>query len=127
MSGLVSQAERRQRTIAPLRHGLYAEASDAFRLRRRKARNLVRRLRDTLPGPWDWYLGELALQWAEAEILAAGVWANLVEHGSVTPSGEPRRLLGEWRLLKDQQLRIRDAIRDHQERLRQDEQFGKLP
>ncbi len=120
----MSPGELRQRRTAPLKHGVYGKSDDVLRLRYRKVRRRVRKLRDATPGPWDPYLGERAAVWAELDLLCAGAFADLTEKGATTPDGEPRRLLAEYRLLREQQGAIRAEMREHQDRLRERDALG---
>ena len=45
-----------------------------------------------------------ARSWAELEIIGASVFGDLLTRGYVNEQGEPRKLLNDWRLLKQTQL-----------------------
>src|SRR5207249_3174452 len=76
----------------------------------RRIRRLVRAKRAELPGlPAN--AEPLLRAWAEAEIIAAGMFVELSTNGVVTASGEPRRLVAEWRQLKEFQLATERDLR----------------
>ena len=85
------------------RTGLYAKSPNALAIRSRKIRRLVERLRRTMPWlePSDL---PACRAWAELEILSAGVFAALTAEGLTNAQGEPRRLLSEFRQLRQAQL-----------------------
>lgn len=98
----LSAAERHQREAAPRTHGLYA-ARSGLALRARRVRRLVARMFNVMP-----WLDEVdrpaARGWAELEIIAAQVFTDLDTKGITSDKGEPRRLLAEYRQLKQAQL-----------------------
>jgi len=92
---------REPRLHAPT--GLYIKAGDGLRLRNRRVRRLVEKMRTTMHWlePSDL---PAARAWAEIEILAANVFAELTANGVMNAEGEPRRLLTELRQLRQVQL-----------------------
>lgn len=85
------------------RTGLYARSSSALAIRARKVRRLVERLRVTMPWlePSDL---PACRAWAELEVLSASAFAALTTDGLTNAEGEPRRLLSEFRQLRQAQL-----------------------
>jgi len=111
----------RQRQTAALKHSLYVRAPSGLQLRSRRVRRLAARVKAGCP--WLQPSDEPTLRsWCELEIITAGVFAQLLEHGACTTgdtldgkSGngaplEPRRLLGEFRQLKQTQLRFAETL-----------------
>lgn len=103
MSRDLTPAESRQRRLAPIKTGVYATSPDALKLRYRKVRRLVRKMKAAMPwlDPAD---EPAARAWAEMEILAAGMFVELTANGVLTAAGEPRRLLSEYRQIRQAQL-----------------------
>jgi len=92
-----------QRQLAPVKHGLFVRAESGMRLRSRKVRLLVRKMQ--LAMPWIAESDIPACRaWGEMEILGAMAFADLVTKGINNDSGEPRRLLSEYRQLRQTQL-----------------------
>jgi hypothetical protein len=55
--------------------------------------------------PWLDPADEPAVRaWCELEILSAGLFASLTADGVITPKGEPRKALSEYRMLRQAQL-----------------------
>src|SRR6266581_86953 len=50
------------------------------------------------------------LGWCELEVLAAAVFNELMARGVVNERGEPRRLLAEYRQLRQTELRYAEAL-----------------
>ena len=100
----LTTAERRQRQLAAVRHGLRVRAAAGRQLRDRRVRRLARKVFGVLP--WLEPSDEPAVRaWCELEILAANVVSDLLTRGHANDeSGEPRRLLDEYRRLKLAQL-----------------------
>jgi hypothetical protein len=99
----VSPAERRQRQLAPLKTGLYVKAESGLKLRHRKVRRLITKMHAAMP--WLEPADQPACRaWAELEILGARAFAELETNGITNAAGEPRRLLGEFRQLRQAQL-----------------------
>jgi hypothetical protein len=87
----------------PARTGLYMKSANGLKLRHRRVRRLVEKIRDALP----WLEASdvpAARAWAELEILAANAFAELITNGLTNDQGEPRRLLTEFRQLRQAQL-----------------------
>ena len=101
MSSTDSTAGSRVNPVS--RTGIYARSPSALVVRARKVRRLVERLRRTMP-----WLEESDLPacraWAELEILSASVFTALTADGLVNAEGEPRKLLTEFRQLRQSQL-----------------------
>jgi len=93
----LSRAQVQQRQQAAVKHGAYATPS-ALRLRQRKLRRRVRSLKAQFPvlasAP-----DHLVQRYAEVDLIAANVFAALIDNDVVTRDGEPKRLLSEYRLL----------------------------
>jgi hypothetical protein len=90
----------------PRRHGatgLYVKAPSAMRVRHRKVRRLVEKMRAAMPWLEN---GDLPAcrAWAELEILGANAFSELVTRGLLNAEGEPRRLLTDYRQLRQVQL-----------------------
>jgi len=100
---MLSSAERQQRQLAPVRHGLYVRAANGRQLRDRAVQRLVSKLRQAIPWltPSDL---PAARAWCEAEVLSRLVFHELRVNGITTGQGEPRRLLSEYRQLRSAQL-----------------------
>jgi len=82
--------------------GLYA-VKTGTQLRTRRVRRLVARMYQEMP----WLVGSdkpAARAWAELEIIGAACFADMVERGIANPDGTPRKMLGDWRLLKQTAL-----------------------
>ncbi|MGO9607220.1 MAG: hypothetical protein ACLQAT_28140 [Candidatus Binataceae bacterium] len=90
----------------PRRHsgtGLYVKAASGLRVRHRKVRRLVEKMRAEMP--WLESADLPACRaWAELEILGAYVFTELLGSGLLNPEGEPRRLLTDFRQLRQAQL-----------------------
>jgi len=85
-----------------LKTGLYS-VKVGPKLRSRRVRRLVNRLFDVLP-----WLTEsdrpAARSWAELEFVGAAVFAEIMANGVTNGKGEARRLVSDWRQLKQVQL-----------------------
>jgi len=79
----MTSAERRQRQLAPVRHGLHVRAANGRQLRDRSVQRLVGKLRAVLPWlePADL---PTARSWCEVEVLARLVFAELRANGFIT-------------------------------------------
>ncbi len=99
----LSAVEQRQRERAALKSGLYVKSPNGLKLRYRKVRRLVRKMQAVMPwlDPAD---DPACRAWAELEILGAYAFADLVEQGLTNKEGDPRRLLGEFRMMRQTQL-----------------------
>jgi hypothetical protein len=79
------------------------KGSKRYQATSRKVQRLVERLRGVMP-----WLEQSDLPacraWAELEILSTTVFAELHRNGILNTEGEPRRLLGEFRQLRQAQL-----------------------
>ena len=99
MSETVPKMQNRRR----LQTGLYVRSQSGLRLRYQKVRRSVQKMRAVMP-----WLEEsdmpAARAWAEYEILASTIFAELYVHGFANAEGEPRRLLSEYRMLRQGQL-----------------------
>lgn len=105
----LSAGEIRQRQLASVRTGMYVKAENGLRLRSRKVRRLVTKMRLAMPWVDDADL-PAARAWAELEIIGSHVFADLITKGVTTASGDPRRLLSEFRMLRAAQLRYEEAL-----------------
>ncbi len=86
-----------------VKHGLYVKAPSGLKLRYRKVRRLVNKMKAVMP--WLDAADDPACRaWAELEILGAYAFADLTERGLTNRKGEPRRLLAEFRMLRQAQL-----------------------
>jgi hypothetical protein len=103
MMGSMTPAQRRQRQLAPIRTGLYVKAPNGLRLRSRKVRRLVAKMRAEMPwlAPADL---PACRAWAELELLGARAFVELEANGVTNAAGEPRRLLGDFRAIRQAQL-----------------------
>ncbi len=86
-----------------VRSGLYTKSAPIMKVRARKVRQLVLRMRKTMPWIEDSDL-PACRGWADLELLSASVGYSLAQLGPITDNGEPRRLLTEFRHLKLAQL-----------------------
>jgi hypothetical protein len=90
----------------PRRHagtGLYVKAASGMRVRHRKVRRLVEKMRAEMPSLESSDL-PACRAWAELEILGANAFSELVGSGLLNAEGEPRRLLTDFRQLRQVQL-----------------------
>jgi hypothetical protein len=88
---------------APTNRGLYVALRKGAAIRDHRVRRLVRRMRESCP----WLLdsdGPACWAWAELELLATVIYARLHDEGLTTESGEPKKLLGEYRSVRHSQL-----------------------
>jgi hypothetical protein len=92
-----SKAPRRART------GLYVKGANGRRLRDQRVRRLVQKMREAMTWIDDADL-PACRAWAEFEILSSIVFAELRKGGVVNKGGEARRLLNDYRLLRQTQL-----------------------
>ena len=99
----MTSAERRQRQLASVKTGLYVKATNGVKLRHRKVRRLVTKMRAAMPWLVDADL-PTCRAWAELELLGARAFAELEANGITNEHGEPRRLLAEFRQLRQAQL-----------------------
>jgi hypothetical protein len=83
--------------------GLYARSESALRIRAERVRRIVNRMRKTMPWLSDADI-PACRGWAELEILSATCFAWLTRMNVLNPEGEPRRLLSEFRQLRQAQL-----------------------
>jgi len=51
-----------------------------------------------------------ARAWAELEVIGAACFGDLMERGIAGEDGTPRKMLGDWRLLKQTQLAYEAAL-----------------
>jgi len=104
----LTPAARQQRSEASRKHGAYATAS-ASRLRQRRTRRKVRTLKSQFP-----HLAtapdHLLQRYAEVDLICAKVFAALVDDDVTTVAGEPRKLLGEYRLLQAELRTLAEAL-----------------
>jgi len=93
-------------TTQPRRHGrtgLYVKSASGMRVRHRKVRRLVERMRAEMP----WLEASdlpACRAWAEFEILGAHAFSELLGAGLLNAEGELRRLLSDFRQLRQVQL-----------------------
>ena len=87
------------------RSGLYVKAAPGIKLRDRKVSRLVRKMRTVMPWlePADL---PAARAWAELEYLAGQVYAVLRIGSVVNAKGEGKRLLDDYRKLRQAQLQF---------------------
>jgi len=114
----VTAAEREQRQLAPVKTGLYVKSESGLQLKHRKVRRLVTKMRAAMPWLADADL-PACRAWAELELLGARAFAELELNGLTNESGEPRRLLAEFRQLRTAHLAYErdlghDAGRTHE-------------
>ena len=83
--------------------GLYVRAAPGLKLRDKKVERLARKARAVMPWlePADW---PTVRAWCELEYLTGQVYAALRTYGVVNPSGEARRLLDDYRKLRQTQI-----------------------
>jgi hypothetical protein len=102
-SRALTSRQRAQRATAHVTHGFYARDAKALKLRARRVRRLCIRAMALLPWLQDGDMPALR-GWAELEALGSRAFLDLAEHGLSNEKGEPRRLLADWRALKQTQL-----------------------
>jgi hypothetical protein len=101
--------ELEQRRLAPVKSGLWVRSSNGIKLRSRKVRGLVARMHAAMP--WLMPSDEPTCRhWAELEILGSNLFADLVQRGELNDDGDPRRVLTEYRQLRQAQLKLEDAL-----------------
>jgi hypothetical protein len=106
--GVQGEAEIQSNTAEPQalarrQHGLYIRSRTGLQVRDRKVRRLMAKLRGACA--WLQPSDEPAARgWAELEILASTVFADLMTHGLKNAKDEPRRLLADYRGLRGLQL-----------------------
>lgn len=89
--------------------GLYVKSPNGLRLRYRRVRRLVRKM--VVVMPWlDAADDPTCRAWAELEILGAYAFADLMERGLTNKKGDPRRLLTEFRQLRQAQLAYAEKL-----------------
>jgi hypothetical protein len=83
--------------------GLYVRSANGLHLRHRKVRRLVEKMKAAMPWlePSDF---PATRAWAELEILGANIFVELISNGIANEDGEPRRLLTEFRQIRQAQL-----------------------
>jgi phage terminase small subunit len=83
--------------------GLYVKAAPGLKLRDRKVTRLAVKVRAVLPWlePAD---GPAVRAWCELEYLCSQTYAALRAFGVVNPRGEARRLLDDYRKLRQTQI-----------------------
>src|SRR5581483_3675240 len=91
------------RELSGLKHGLYVRSRNGIRLRDRAVQRLVRRMRAAMSWLEDADVPAMRA-WAEMELLAAKVYAELKKGGVVNEHGEGRRLLDVYRRLRGTQI-----------------------
>jgi hypothetical protein len=89
-------------TPLPIKHGLYLRAKPGIRLRDKKVERLARKVRQEVPWlePADW---PAVRAWAEMEYLCGQVYAALRVVGVLNQQGEARRLLHDYRQMRQAQ------------------------
>jgi len=95
----VANGQRRRHA----RTGLYVKSASGMRVRDRRVRRLVERMRTEMP----WLEASdlpACRAWAELEILGAHAFSELLGAGLLNGEGEPRRLLSDFRQLRQVQL-----------------------
>jgi hypothetical protein len=83
--------------------GLYVKAPNGLKLRSRKVRALVQKMRSSMHWLEDSDL-PTCRAWAELEILGSTAFAELQINGITNITGEPRRLLTDYRQIRQAQL-----------------------
>jgi hypothetical protein len=84
--------------------GLYVKGSNGHKLRDNRVRYLVFRMRQVMPWLADSDI-PTARVWAQLEVIAANVYAELRDDGVVSKQdGDARRLLNDFRQLRATQL-----------------------
>jgi hypothetical protein len=92
-----------------LTHGLYVKAKNGLRLRDQRVRRLLRRLKAAMP--WLEPADEpVARAWCELEVLSQRCYADLRDRGLLNAEGEARRLLDDYRKLRNTQLSLASAL-----------------
>jgi hypothetical protein len=89
--------------------GLYVQSAPGLRRRDQAVRRLVRKMRNVMP----WLTDADAVtcrSWAEIEILASRAYMILSTVGLINRDGQPLRLLGDFRLLRQTQLSYANAL-----------------
>lgn len=87
------------------RTGLYVRGSNGLKLRDQRVRKLVHRMRAVMPWLEDSDL-PVCRAWAELETLSSRVFAELREGGVINSNGDARRLLDDYRKLRQTQVTL---------------------
>lgn len=105
----LTPAMRKQRQLAAVKTGFYVKAPNGKVFRDRRVRRLVRKMQVAMPWLDD---ADLAATrgWAELEILGAYAFAHLIQQGVTNEAGEPRRLLNDYRMIRQTQLAYAKAL-----------------
>lgn len=95
--------DRRPRNVVTVKTGLYIKSPNGRALRDRSVQRLVRKMMKFMPWlqPSDY---PAMRAFAELEILASTVFAELKRNGILSKDGEGRRLLNDYRALRLAQL-----------------------
>jgi hypothetical protein len=85
--------------------GLFVRSKKGVRLRDLTVYRLVKKMRAAMP--WLEDSDEPTCRgWAQLEVIASRIYAELRVHGFVNDKGEPRTLLVEFRQMRSAQLRF---------------------
>jgi hypothetical protein len=91
------------------RSGLYLRAAKELTARDRRVERLARRLHDAMP--WLTVADRPAMKaWAQLELLADVAYSILHKDGILNAKGEPRRLVTDFRQLRQVQLQYMAAL-----------------
>jgi len=108
MSGIAGKSGPPGNTNAQ-KTGLWLKAASGLRLRSQKVRRLAERGRRAMP--WLATSDMPTLRgWCELEILCASCFAHLMADGPWRGDGDPKRLLTEYRQLRQAQLQYATAL-----------------
>src|SRR5437773_3152372 len=106
----LTPAERNQRQLAAVKHGLYVSSPAGRRVRHYRAGRLLRRLQQIRPWMEEAHL-PIARAWCELEVLAHDVYTRLQQVGVLAENGQdPHKLLAEYRAIRRDQLPYSAAL-----------------
>ena len=91
------------------RSGLWVKSENGLRLRSQRVRRLAQRVRQAMP----WLTasdGPCLRSWCELELIGSAIFADLLRREPWREDGEPRKLLTEYRQLKQAQLAYSNAL-----------------
>jgi hypothetical protein len=86
-----------------LTHGLFVKSKKGRKLRDLTIRRLTLKMRARMPWLADADL-PVCRAWAELEVLSTSVYTDLWERGLINSTGEARKLLNDYRTLRQTQL-----------------------
>jgi hypothetical protein len=99
----------RKRRRRGFKHGFHMVNQDSVRERNEQVRNMENRMIEAMP--WLEKSDRPACRaWCELEIIGTMMFTNLTREGILLPTGEARRLVDNFRQLKQSQLMYANAL-----------------